>query len=267
MCQPIMDHLLALKPLFTSLALPIGLCLFWLMAMLLWIWRHTAGTRRSRIRVAAGLSLLACVTLWLLSCQAVAVWLSEHALPQVVPITPAQLQSQRVQAIVVLGGGVEPLAPEYGQPSLQPEAMTRLLYGVYLAQVTHLPMAYSGGVGWAGQSQQATEADVASLVLQRLHEPDLRWKETASRDTHENAKLTAALLQQAGITRVALVTHAWHMPRSLRHFQLAGLDVVPAPTGYIHSDQHWPLPWLPSAKGLRDSTWVLREWLALRLGA
>jgi hypothetical protein len=33
--------------------------------------------------------------------------------------------------------------------------------------------------------------------------------------------------------------------------------------GYVRSDARALLQWLPSATGLRDSSWVLREWLGL----
>ena len=75
---------------------------------------------------------------------------------------------------------------------------------------------------------------------------------------------TAARLKDR-ITHIALVTHAWHMPRSLRQFEAAGLQVTPAPMGYIRSDSAPLLQWLPSGKGLRDSGWIIREWLGLLL--
>jgi uncharacterized SAM-binding protein YcdF (DUF218 family) len=61
------------------------------------------------------------------------------------------------------------------------------------------------------------------------------------------------------------VTHAWHMPRSLKHFEQAGFEVVAAPTGFVLPRSRPLLEWLPSAQGLLASQWTLREWLALRL--
>lgn len=257
-----MDTLLTLKPILTTLVLPACSGLLALFALLAWAWRNKAGTL-ARLPIA-----LACFTtllLWLLSCQAVAIWLALHMLPQVSPVSPDELQRQHVQAIVVLGGGVENEAVEYSGPTLSPDAMSRLLYGVHLSLTTQLPLAYTGGIGWAGQNNQASEAEVAALALKRIGAPALRWQENQSRDTRENALLTAALMKSDGITRIALVTHAWHMPRSMRQFELAGLQVTPAPMGYIRSDLSPLLQWLPSGKGLRDSGWVIREWLGLLL--
>ena len=256
-----MDPLLALKPILTTLILPATSGLLVLFALLFWAW--CCSTRAGRIPVA--LAGLVTLLMWLLSAQAVAIWLSMHLLPQVSPITPDDLKRQEVQAIVVLGGGVENATLEYDGPTLSPDAMSRLLYAVHLARVTHLPMAYTGGIGWAGESGQVSEAQVAALALSRIGAPALRWQEGQSRDTRENALLTAALLKNDGITHITLVTHAWHMPRSVRQFEAAGLHVTPAPMGYIRSDIAPLLQWLPSGKGLRDSGWVIREWLGLLL--
>lgn len=257
-----MDSLLALKPILTSLILPACSGLLALFTLLVWAWRRSA---RSIARVPIALAGVTSLLLWLLSCQAVAIWLSLHVLPQVSPMSPDELKHRQVQAVVVLGGGVEHDANEYNGPTLSPDAMSRLLYGVYVSRSTQLPMAYTGGVGWAGPGGQTSEAEVANMALRRLGLPALRWQENQSRDTRENALLTAALLKADGVTHIALVTHAWHMPRSVRQFEAAGLQVTPAPMGYIRSDLSAWLQWLPSGKGLRDSGWVIREWLGLLL--
>ncbi|MFT7885251.1 YdcF family protein, partial [Salmonella enterica] len=62
-----------------------------------------------------------------------------------------------------------------------------------------------------------------------------KWIESDSRNTLENARQTRKTLKQAGIERVYIVTHAWHMPRAKMAFQNAGLQVVPAATAYTTS--------------------------------
>lgn len=260
-----MDTLLALKPVLTALVLPAASGWLCVAMLSIWAWRRSAKQRAPSARAPLAVMLLCAAAMWLLSCPAVAVYLATHLLPQVAATTPEALKNQHVQAIVVLGGGVEPHAPEYNSPNLKPDSMARLLYGRYLAQRTQLPLAYSGGVGWAGVGSQASEAEVAQQALTRLGGPNLRWQEGQSRDTRENAQFSAQLLKADGVTRIALVTHAWHMPRSVRQFEAAGLVVMPAPMGFIHSDERPVLQWLPSASGLRDSAWVLREWLGQRL--
>jgi uncharacterized SAM-binding protein YcdF (DUF218 family) len=72
-----------------------------------------------------------------------------------------------------------------------------------------------------------------------------------------------AVLSPLDKKRILLVTHDWHMQRSLRNFQQAGFEVTPAPMGYLQPPVNIPIDYLPTANGLRHSFWVLREWLGL----
>lgn len=258
-----MEALLFLKPILTTLLLPAASGPLLLLALSLWLLRTPS--KHGSLRWPLWGSCCVSVGMWFISCPAVAVWLSAHALPQVQAITPELLKKQQVQAIVILGGGVDSHTPEYNGPNLSSASMARLLYGLHLAHTTALPMAFTGGQGWGGHNTQPPEAVVADVVLARLHAPALRWQESQSRDTRENARLTAAMLQPGGINRIALVTHAWHMPRSVRHFEAAGFIVVPAPMGFIQTSATPVLQWLPNGDGLRESAWVMKEWLGMRL--
>ena len=250
----------ALKPVLTALALPpVSLLLPALLGLLLaWCNRKRSGLTLATVSV---------LLLALLSCHGSAVWLARTILPQFTPLAVADLKARQVQAIVILGGDVLPVAPEYGHG--QPSAATaaRLRYGAWLARQSGLPLAFTGGLGWGAHSTQAeAEAEVAARALQQDYGLALRWRESQSRDTAGNARLTAPLLRQAGVQRIALVTHAWHMPRAMLAFEQAGLAVTPAPMGYVLPAQGELLEWLPSAQGLQASRQVLREWLALAVG-
>jgi uncharacterized SAM-binding protein YcdF (DUF218 family) len=76
----------------------------------------------------------------------------------------------------------------------------------------------------------------------------------------ENARKSAALLMEAGIGKVLLVSHAWHLPRAVVAFNQAGLEVVPMPT-LFRREPLTPLDYLPQAEGLRQSRIALHEWL------
>ena len=245
-----------LKPLLATLALPpLSLLLFAFLGLLL-------ATRKKRTGLA--LITLALALLWLVSCHGMAVWLAHTALPQFSPLTVSAMKAGKVQAIVVLGGGLLPSAPEYGEP--QPSATTaaRLRYGVWLARNSSLPLAFSGGLGWATDGTlPASEAGVAVRMAEQDYGVMLRWVESKSRDTAENARLLAPMLQRAGISRIALVTDATHMPRAVLAFSRMGLAVAPAPTGYILPERSAIIEWLPTSAGLYASQNVLREYLAL----
>ena len=172
-------------------------------------------------------------------------------------------------AIVVLGGGREKFAPEYGVANLEANSLERLRYGLWLSHETGIPVAFSGGTGWA-QSAGIPEAEIASRIAAQEFGRPLKWVEGDSRDTRENAARTVALLKTAQVRRLLLVTHGWHMQRALRAFQQSAGDamaVEPAPMGLAVSDQPGVLNWLPSAPGFARTREVLREWIGRLAGA
>lgn len=252
----------ALKPLLTALVMPpLSLLLLALLGLLL-IYRKKRGAGSGLALATGSLALL-----WALSCHGTAVWLARSMLPQFAPLAIARLASEKVQAIVVLGGGMLPEAPEYGEPQPGATSAARLRYGLWLARQSALPVAFSGGMGWAASDHPpAFEADVAARVALQEHGVKLRWLEAQSRDTSENARLLAPLLLRDGVLRIALVTSASHMPRAAAAFETAGLQVLPAPTGFTLPVRRGLIEWFPSASGLLASQQVLHEWLAITAG-
>ncbi|HEY8707945.1 MAG TPA: YdcF family protein, partial [Burkholderiaceae bacterium] len=111
------------------------------------------------------------------------------------------------------------------------------------------------------------EADVARSVLRDEYGLELRWSDSRSRDTAENARMMADAMRADHIQRIALVTHASHMPRAIAAYRKAGFQVTPAPTGFAAPRERELLEWMPSVHGLDLSRSVLREWLANRAGA
>lgn len=245
-----------LKPILVTLVLPPGgPILLALLGMALML----KSVRTGMLVTFVGLALL-----WFLSCNAVSVELARTLIPQVQPITREQLQS--VQAIVVLGGGVHGDAPEYGAAQPSSHTLDRLRYGVALAKASGKPLGFAGGVGWAAQGTGVEpEGAVARRIAQQEYGVQLRWVDDRSRDTEENARLAAQLLRRDAVKRVALVTSAFHMPRSVRAFRRAGLEVVAAPTAFIGPRERPVMEALPSAEGLAAARHVIREWLALML--
>lgn len=80
-----------------------------------------------------------------------------------------------------------------------------------------------GGLAWGGR----VEADEIARILRDGGVPEQSiLRERSSRDTFENARHAAALLDGAGIRKVVLVTCSWHLPRARRLFERTGLDVV-----------------------------------------
>lgn len=171
------------------------------------------------------------------------------------PITPEALA--RAQAIVVLGAGSYTGAPEYGGDTVGRMGLERLRYAARLARRSGLPVLLSGGAPFGGRPEAESMAQVLTTELGI----DPRWIESASRDTGENASFSAALLRPSRVRQIALVTHAWHMPRARALFEQQGLTVLPAPTGFATDPSSAIENWLPGASALGDSRLALHEWL------
>ncbi len=253
-----------LKPWLSALVLPPGL------PLLLILLGYLLAVRSERIMwMALGKMLFVAsfAALWLFCCQGTAAFLERVVLWPPLAIEPQAVTQtfkiDQIQAIVVLGGGQYGASREYGKGALSEASAQRLHYGLTLAKQTALPLAFSGGIGWASASMQDSEAAAAARWLAQLGLPALRWQDAQSKDTAGNAQAMANLLKKEGITRIALVTHASHMPRAVKEFEGTELKVLPAPMNFTEIDQAMGLDWFPSGQGLRNTRRVFHEILGL----
>lgn len=164
------------------------------------------------------------------------------------------------QAIVVLTGDYRRLSPEYGRSELGALSLERLRYGVRLHRLTGLPILISGG---RLPPLDRSLARMMSDVLAEDYQVQARWIEERSLNTHENAAFSTAILREAGITRVYLVTHGWHMARAVQSFAGTGLTVIPAPMGLRAPPELDFDSLLPSARALADSAFAIHERIGL----
>lgn len=162
------------------------------------------------------------------------------------------------EAIVVLAGDSRRPTPEYGGPVPGPMVLERLRYAARLQRETGLPILASGGLT---QDDTVSHAALMREALTDDFRAIVRWTESASANTFENARESAALLAADGIGRVYLVTHAWHMPRAVAAFESTGLDVVPAPTAFTTPTPFEVKYFVPTASGWAESYYALHEWI------
>ena len=234
---------MTVNTVFSALALPpASLALAALLALLL-----------LRGRAGRVLALLALAALVLLSLPVVSMaLLASLDVPPAAPAEPPQ-------AIVVLGGDVDRLVDPPGA-TLGSLSLERVRAGAALHRQTGLPVLVTGGV--VDDLPLTVGALMAESMTTDFNVP-VRWTEAASPTTWENAEYSASMLSAAGVSRVHLVTHAWHMRRSLLAFQRVGIDAVPAP---VRPD---PWPKLRASEFLpRPSAWIgsffaVHEWVGL----
>lgn len=209
--------------------------------------------------LGAILCFSAVASLWLMATPKGASWLMNTLEPA--PLSFIDLH--QAQAIVVLGGGNYPAAPEYdGQDLPSLPAQQRLIYAAELYRQLPLPILTTGG--YSGQSRESEAQLMATFLQQQLNTPT--WaQEEHSRTTHENALYSALVLKKAGFEKILLVSQAWHLPRARYVFEQQGLTVFSAGTGY-YRPRPWRFTgqyWLPEPEALQASYWALHEHLGL----
>ena len=167
-------------------------------------------------------------------------------------------KTSTAEAIVIPGGGMRQAAGEYGGDTMNCLTLERVRYGAWIAQRTGLPILVTGGYGFDGPP----EAQVMRQALEKEFKIPVRWVEGTSRNTHENAILSAKVLRESGVRRIVLVSHAVDIRRARSEFEKAGFEVIPAPTVVprLSLDSYKEL--LPDAAALQSSTLVLYELMA-----
>ena len=227
------------------------------------IWLAVAGLilRRTRWqRAGTALAAAAIGLLYLLSTPLVVAALM-RTLDRYPPLSLAAIEQGSAEAIVILSAGRRE-APEYGAEIAGPAAFERLRYGVWLHRRLDRPILITGKNG-----------DLMAQAMEDWLGVSARWLESESGNTHLHAVHCTPLLRDAGIERIYLVTHYWHMPRAMAAFGQAGVEVVPAPMGFLGTarasyDPRWILPGLGAlcTSSVVFHEWIGRLWYRFRYG-
>lgn len=216
-----------------------------------------------RSRPARILILAAFFLLWVASTPYFAQGALHFLEAQTTPLNigSPESQPQSADAIVILGGGTYFHAPEYsGQDTISDATLVRLRYGAKLQQETGKPILVTGG---RPLGNSVSEAQQMRISLEQDFGVPVRWTENASDNTFENAQNSFRILQPAGIHRIYLVTHAWHMPRAATAFRRAGFEVIEAPVAFTTRYRTDLLTFLPRADALQDSAIFIHEVIGL----
>lgn len=162
-------------------------------------------------------------------------------------------------AIVILtgdeghGDGIIPQIASVGPLSLE-----RLRAAATLYRRVGLPILVTGG------SLHPGEEPLAAILARSLAEDfgvPVRWLETGSHTTWRSAENTAAVLDAAGIKSVYLVTHGWHMRRSLIAFSRFGVRATAVPVRLDRPPSGEFADFVPTTFGWLTSYYGLHEWI------
>lgn len=175
--------------------------------------------------------------------------------------TPPQVpQGGEAEAIVILGGGLKDAEVEYGGDTPGIFTLERLRYGARLARQLGKPVLVTGG---KVADNKQSEGQVMRSVLETEFGIPVRWVEDRSTTTWENAKFSTEILRQAGIKRIYLVSHAWHLKRAVPQFQKAGLKVVAAGMDYPGTGDTGISDFIPNAKAMLQGYLAFHEGIGL----
>ena len=236
---------LLLPPLSPLLLLLLGLLLY----------------RRAIGKLFAWAGLL---SLYLLSTPIVAHILGSE-LETEAPRSGQQLLEQGAEAILVLTAGQDRFNPELGglaRPG--PLSMQRLSHALQLHRETGLPIIVSGGVP---RRYKEALADVAARWLRVQGQVEPLALERRSLTTWENLQFSAELLREHGIGKVALVTHAFHMPRAMQAASTHQVQALAAPFSFYaktppaHAVEPAWKSWLPMPDDAHRNYLLVHEYL------
>ncbi|KPJ97061.1 MAG: hypothetical protein AMJ55_00440, partial [Gammaproteobacteria bacterium SG8_15] len=150
-----------------------------------------------------------------------------------IPPTDMKKTLAKADALVVLAGGRYTAAEEFGGDTVSSYTLERIRYAAWIVKRTGLPLILSGG---RVHDEDKSEAQLMREILQKEFIVIVDHVEEKSRTTYENAKNTAQFLKQNDLRKIALVTHAAHMPRAKAAFEYFEIEVIPAPTAFYGRD-------------------------------
>ena len=216
------------------------------------------GLRRHR-RLSQLLVFFAVGSLIVLSTPLGATWVS-RGLETLPAFDLADAVTRRIEAIVVPGSGRYTNPPEFAGDTVSNRTLERLRYAARVHRVTGWPIAVVGG---SPLDDYAPEGALMAQTLEVDFGGPVKWVETRSRNTAENARNARALLD---VNTILLVTQAMDMPRARESFAAVGFAVVPAPIGFVTREAATvfsPFDIIPDANALAISRVALHEWLGL----
>ena len=192
---------------------------------------------------------------------------------------PAKYWQKNSQAIVLLGGGVNPFFWGDVLGALGSSTLKRLLRAHFMYEYTSLPIVLAGGNtknAFNFDKKPITEALLMQKALFQLGMPDLKTNlilEDKSRNTSENAFYTVKLMKDRNWNSIVLVTSGYHMRRAEKLFRQEGIKVIPVASDFKSISRPGSRTFstflkkeiLPTTAGINNFQLAFKEYTALIL--
>lgn len=164
-------------------------------------------------------------------------------------------------AIVVLSGMIRAIETKVGFKYELTEASDRILAGVELLKEKRAPVLVltQGKLPW---SMGLSEGEYLRTLAIRLGVPKTRIVLTELvQNTDQEAKAVKKIFPTRD-SRVILVTSAYHMPRAIKVFEAAGLNVTPFAVDFLNGASSVTImDFIPAVSALSDNSFFFREML------
>jgi uncharacterized SAM-binding protein YcdF (DUF218 family) len=235
----------------TFLIAPLGTALLaWAVAGVLSLKGHK--------RLARVLGVWAFVWLWCWSTPLASHWVRGQLEAQYPPLPLAGVPT--AQAVVVLGGAMEPPDGVRPWPNLS-QGADRVWHASRLFLAGKAPVVLLSGGSDLTEVAQPEALAMRQFMLDLGVPAAALLTEELSRNTRQNAEMSAKLLRERGIQKVLLVTSALHMRRAVKLFEQQGLEVHAVATDHEVGSRNGRLPWLPDANSLDGSARAIKEFV------
>ena len=245
-------------PIVHALVHPYAPLLIILGLVIAWMWFKRQLSRAARFALTIPYLLLLFVSLPAVSHLAF--------LTLELPFPPLDYRPKDIQAIVVLGGYVDPPKPHRDYPVLGQDSLCRCLHAAALFRNGQpCPVILSGVKADSSSAGPTVAAAMRDFLVSQGIPPESILLEDQSRTTYENARQSARLLRQRGLNRAVLITDAASLTRAERCFRRQGTRVLPSGCRYRTAAEHpfAPAAFIPSVEAASDVSDAWHEWLGL----
>ena len=184
-----------------------------------------------------------------------------HNLESSYPYEPVD-EVEQYDAVVVLGGILRVFKSQHGYIADWNDSADRLLAGVSLIKAGKADKL----IFTRGQWPWSDNPPEGELLRNKAIEMGLSDSQILltgiAANTADEAVQVKKLIEQEGLKRIVLVTSSFHMPRSKRLFDNAGIDSKAFPVDF-RADRdtiNW-LDFIPNADAFADTSYGIREFI------